>query len=157
MPATDSCGLTPHACVCCSPAVLLPCSYFTVLLPTRALPLLSRACAGARADHRDADYVDRAVAYAALHPLCSTALTLDYLHQPINTLSLSLIVRYMYRPRVCTTNAPGVWGMCADGETRDGDLLTFTHTGSLDPAMCMRAFSKKEYIYTNIAILYAPA
>ena len=21
------------------------------------------------------------------------------------------------------------------GETRDGDLLTFTHTGSLDPAM----------------------
>lgn len=27
------------------------------------------------------------------------------------------------------------------------------HTGSLDPSMCMRAFTKKEYIYANIAIL----
>ena len=44
--------------------------------------------------------------------------------------------------RVCALQVPGLVAVMQmmsivpwHGETRDGDLLTFTHTGSLDPAM----------------------
>ena len=53
-------------------------------------------------------------------------------------------VPYPRHPRltVCALQVPGLIAVMQmmsivpwHGETRDGDLLTFTHTGSLDPAM----------------------
>ena len=39
------------------------------------------------------------------------------------------------------------------GETTAGDLLTFTHIGSLDVSMCLRVMSRDQYIAANVAVL----